>query len=305
MSRVFKDVDSIELGDDFVAAITAAVESCAVLLAVIGVRWLEATDEYGQRRLDDPEDFVRLEIEAALERGVRVIPVLVEGARMPGSVQLPASLAKLARRQALELSPARFGSDLEKLLRVLDKILAEAPAPVEGWRSADASRPIPGTSTVAEHQAEGRQKAAESAAQEHDSVSRDAPSPISKDRPDEAAPYKILAEAPAPVEGWRSADARRPIPGTSTVAEHQAEGRQKAAESAAQEHDSVSRDAPSPISKGRPDGAAPYVTPLVQRLAEEHNVDLKSIRGTGVGGRIRKQDVLGAVPARENQGKSR
>jgi hypothetical protein len=82
-SRVFKDVDSIEPGDDFVAEITSAVESCEALLAVIGNQWLEATNKDGQRRLDDPQDWVRLEIEAALERDVRVVPVLVEDARMP------------------------------------------------------------------------------------------------------------------------------------------------------------------------------------------------------------------------------
>ena len=75
--RVFKDVDSIEPGEDFAEVISDAVSSCAVL-AVIGDRWLAAADEDG-RRLDDPGDFVRLEIEAALTRGVRVIPVLVGG----------------------------------------------------------------------------------------------------------------------------------------------------------------------------------------------------------------------------------
>jgi TIR domain len=92
--RVFKDVDSIEPGDDFAEVISDAVSSCAVLLAVIGDRWLAAADEDG-RRLDDPGDFVRLEIEAALTRGVRVIPVLVGGARMPRPAQLPPSLASL------------------------------------------------------------------------------------------------------------------------------------------------------------------------------------------------------------------
>jgi hypothetical protein len=85
--------------------ITAAVGSCDVLLALIGNDWLTITDEDGRRRLDDPADFVRLEIEAALARNVRVIPILVEGARMPRAVELPASLAGLVRRQALELSP--------------------------------------------------------------------------------------------------------------------------------------------------------------------------------------------------------
>ena len=79
-SQVFKDVDSIPLGDDFVEAITRAVGSCDVLLALIGDRWLTVADERDHRRLDDSDDFVRLEIEAALARDVRVIPVLVDGA---------------------------------------------------------------------------------------------------------------------------------------------------------------------------------------------------------------------------------
>ena len=124
--QVFKDVDSIELGDDFIDVITTAVGSCDVLLALIGDRWLTTTDSDGQRRLDDPHDFVRLEIEAALARNVRIIPILVEGALMPRANELPASLAKLARRQALELSPNRFDVDTRRLLRVLDRTIAEA-----------------------------------------------------------------------------------------------------------------------------------------------------------------------------------
>ena len=124
--KVFRDVDAIELGDDFVEVITAAVGSCDVLLALIGDRWLTITDQEGRRRLDNPDDFVRLEIEAALTRNVRVIPILVEGARMPRADELPASLDKLVRRQALELSPSRFEFDTRRLLRVLDRTLAEA-----------------------------------------------------------------------------------------------------------------------------------------------------------------------------------
>ena len=132
--QVFKDVDSIEPGDDFAEVITGAVSSCAVLLAVIGGRWLAAAGQ-DERRLDNPGDFVRLEIEAALARGVRVIPVLVDGARMPRSDQLPASLAPLARRQAIELSHSRFSADLTGLLNVLDKELRLAPVrePPSGW----------------------------------------------------------------------------------------------------------------------------------------------------------------------------
>ena len=126
--KIFKDIDSIQLGDDFVEVITAAVGSCDVLLALIGDRWLTITDEKGRARLDDPNDFVRLELEAALTRNVRVIPILVEGARMPRPDQLPPSLAKLARRHALELSPGRFEFDTSRLLKVLDRALADVYA---------------------------------------------------------------------------------------------------------------------------------------------------------------------------------
>ena len=126
--QVFKDVDSIELGDDFVEVITTAVGSCDVLLALIGDEWLTITDEYGRRRLDNPDDFVRLEIEAALARKVRVIPILVDGARMPKADELPPSLTMLVRRQALELSPNRFDADTTRLLKVLERTLAQVQA---------------------------------------------------------------------------------------------------------------------------------------------------------------------------------
>ena len=123
--QIFKDVDSIELGDDFVQVITNAVGSCDVLLALIGDQWLTIIDEQGRRRLNDPADFVRLEIQAALKRHVRIIPILVGGAHMPHADELPAGLTGLARRQALDLSPNRFEYDTNRLLRVLDATLAE------------------------------------------------------------------------------------------------------------------------------------------------------------------------------------
>jgi TIR domain len=124
--QVFKDVDSIELGEDFVEAITEAVGSCTVLLALIGDQWLTITDENGTRRIESADDFVRLEIEAALSRDVLVVPVLVDNAEMPNAVDVPPSLAPLTRRQALELSPSRFDFDTSRLLRVLEKTVAEA-----------------------------------------------------------------------------------------------------------------------------------------------------------------------------------
>jgi hypothetical protein len=137
--QVFKDVDSIELGDDFVDVLTRAVASCDVLLALIGDEWLTVTDKEG-RRLDDPSDFVRLEIETALARKIRVVPILVDGAQMPDDSEVPPSLAALVRRQALELRPAHFDSDLEQLLEVLDLTLAEAKATGAGPRHTEGSR---------------------------------------------------------------------------------------------------------------------------------------------------------------------
>ena len=95
-AKVFMDVDAIELGDDFVKVITDAVASCEVLLALIGGRWLTITDAENSRRIDDPNDFVRLEIEAALARKIRVIPILVDGAKMPRASDLPTSMTLLA-----------------------------------------------------------------------------------------------------------------------------------------------------------------------------------------------------------------
>ncbi len=114
------DVDTIEPGADFVARIEDAVSSAAALLVVVGRGWVDAKDDEGRRRLDDPEDFVRLEVASALQRDVTVIPVLVGGATMPESDQLPAALAGLARRNALVLSDLDWRAGMTRLLAVLE-----------------------------------------------------------------------------------------------------------------------------------------------------------------------------------------
>ena len=114
--QVFIDVDAIEPGVDFAEEIFSAVAACRVLLAIIGPTWLAAVDDRGQRRLDDPDDIVRLEVEAALARGVRVIPILVEGAVMPARRDLPDSLAGLARRNALAIRHESFRYDAGRLV---------------------------------------------------------------------------------------------------------------------------------------------------------------------------------------------
>ena len=123
--QVFKDVDSIELGDDFVEVVSGAVGRCDVLLALIGPQWLTVTDEHGRRGLDSRDDFVRLELGAALTRRVLVIPFWSTGAGCRTPASCPDRLAGLVRRQALELSPARFASDTSRLLKVLDRTLGE------------------------------------------------------------------------------------------------------------------------------------------------------------------------------------
>ena len=136
---VFMDVTDIEAGVDFTDVLQRAVGSCDVLLAVVGREWLTCTDRNGRRRLDDPNDFIRLEIGIALTRNVRVIPVMVEGAAMPGASDLPPDLAGLARRQAVELRDARWSADVDNLADVLDRVLGPKTAAIES--SPSRSRP--------------------------------------------------------------------------------------------------------------------------------------------------------------------
>jgi hypothetical protein len=116
---VFMDVAGIEPGRDFRWAIEQHVASCGVLLALIGKGWLDAKNEAGVRRLDDPADFVRLETATALKRDIPVIPVLVHGGRMPRAEELPDDLKDLAYRNAVELSHTRWDSDVQLLVKAL------------------------------------------------------------------------------------------------------------------------------------------------------------------------------------------
>ncbi len=121
-SAIFRDINSIEAGANFIEAIDTAIQSCAVLLAVMGPRWLSVTGDTGGRRIDDSKDLVRLEIGAALQRGVRVIPILVEGATMPPAHELPEDIRALASRHAHELSDSRWDHDVDQLVGVLEKV---------------------------------------------------------------------------------------------------------------------------------------------------------------------------------------
>ena len=134
-AQVFIDVDKIELGVDFAEEIVRAVAACKVLLVIIGPAWLTVADERG-RRLDDPDDIVRLEIEAALDRGVRVIPILTESAVMPTQHDLPESLAGLARRNALPIRHESFRSDAGRLITAIERVLGAASDTATGRQSS-------------------------------------------------------------------------------------------------------------------------------------------------------------------------
>jgi TIR domain len=113
---LFMDVDGIPLGTNFVTILQDAVAKCDVLLAIIGPDWLDAKGVDGDRRLDHPDDFVRLEIVAALSRGIRVVPVLLEDTRMPQAQELPQEMKGLSLRNALSVRHASFHRDIAKLI---------------------------------------------------------------------------------------------------------------------------------------------------------------------------------------------
>jgi len=130
-AQVFMDLDSIEAGLDFAEVISEAVDSCTVLVALIGRQWVTLADKEARRRIDDPDDLVRFEVQVALERGVRVIPVLVDGAEPLRRQQLPAELHKLARLNALELSYGRYDYDAGRLIDLIHRVLAATSGAVD------------------------------------------------------------------------------------------------------------------------------------------------------------------------------
>jgi len=136
--RVYRDIDDIEVGVDYLEAICQKVDRSDVLLALIGPRWLTATDDEGRRRLADEHDLVRLEIATALNRNIRVIPVLVQGAMMPRSKDLPSELVKLSQLNAVEIRDTHFDQDLAQLLGALAPSWLHHPARILRRRSVTA-----------------------------------------------------------------------------------------------------------------------------------------------------------------------
>jgi hypothetical protein len=137
--RVFVDVDSIPFGEDFVVRLNRAVGACDVLLAFIGHGWLNAVDASGRRRLDAPGDYVAFEIVSALQRGIPVIPVLINGAAMPEASQLPSGLQTLIRRNAALLRDETFDADAERIVESVYRVLETAELRRESCARASRS----------------------------------------------------------------------------------------------------------------------------------------------------------------------
>lgn len=133
---LFMDVDAIPLGSNFVRVLRDEVAKCSVLLAIIGPGWLDARDADGERRLDNSNDFVRVEIATALARDIPVIPILLDGARIPKPSLLPSDLAELSQRNGLDVRHASFHADMDKLVKGLRATGALVPPPLPSSPSA-------------------------------------------------------------------------------------------------------------------------------------------------------------------------
>ena len=131
--QVFRDIYALRPGEDYTAAINRVIAASDIVLVLIGTRWSNAVDETGRRRLDDPDDLHRREITTALQEGKVVVPVLVQGASMPAAAELPAALAALAERNAIELTDSRWDYDVGRLLAFLRQRK-------RSWRDRPAAR---------------------------------------------------------------------------------------------------------------------------------------------------------------------
>lgn len=127
--NIFYDVETLEAGLNFDESIAKALNESKVLLAMIGPHWLKVIDSNGVKRIQKNEDWVRKEIAEALKRNLRVIPILVNGADMPDSQELPEELKELTLRHAQELTSSRWNYDVGELTKVLEKIIKVRPIP--------------------------------------------------------------------------------------------------------------------------------------------------------------------------------
>src|SRR4051812_6307986 len=122
-NHVFMDVDSIPPGVDFVDAITSAASKCGLMLVIMGRGWAKMADNQGRPRIQNDDDFVRLEIAAAIRLNIPILPVLGFGASMPSQNELPEEIRALARRNACTIVRATYADDLDALVRHVERLM--------------------------------------------------------------------------------------------------------------------------------------------------------------------------------------
>jgi TIR domain len=213
---IFMDIDTIAPGQDFVEVIEEALVDCEIVLVLIGPSWLNMRDKRKRRRLDNPDDFVRLEIEGALSHRLLVLPVLVGGAEIPSSRDLPSSLAPLARRNAFDLSDRRWHYDVQTLLNTLQTQPTRSPRPDAGRASTDEQPSEPRGDGIAAppstyEQATGIVPVLYADAEAPDTV---APAALAALSATASAPSPELIDEPAPSSGNLFADSTIPVPST-------------------------------------------------------------------------------------------
>jgi len=146
--RVFMDVDSIRFGEDFVDVLNEQLNSCQALLVVIGPSWLQKRGDTGKTNLDDPDDFIRIEIETAITRKIPVIPVLVDGAQMPAQNEIPETLRPLRRRQFIRIDHDNYNPVVKQLVVQLSELVNKA-APSQQVETQTKVSPPADTKTLA------------------------------------------------------------------------------------------------------------------------------------------------------------
>jgi hypothetical protein len=138
--ETFLDVDSIPAGHDFVRVLDEQVNRCDVFLALIGKNWLDARDATGRPKLEDPDDFVRIELSSALKLNKRIFPILINNTEMPSAANLPEILKPFASRQALRLTHDRFRVDVQALIKIVDEALKEAETEARQRREEEIAK---------------------------------------------------------------------------------------------------------------------------------------------------------------------
>ena len=122
VDSVFRDIESISAGEDYTEVLNSETNGCDVMLVIIGPEWARITDAQGNKRLDDPADWTRIEIETGLKREIPVIPVLVMGAHMPSPKDLPDSLSELTKRNKVDVrKDPDFENDIQGLISGINK----------------------------------------------------------------------------------------------------------------------------------------------------------------------------------------